>query len=855
MRLDKLISIVSIIICLYIFFAFLTLPSGVRIGLDPSWQYAISRAALNKLYFGKDIIFTYGPLGYLIQGAVIEKNFYPILIFRLTVELITFCVSIATIKIQKNNLNKFILSTSIFLAYLLGLFIDYKIIFALIMVLSWDNVINNKNIRIWALGLGLLSGLCLLIKFNMGVCILGITILILLSEVWKSFKAQSHISQSLCAFLDFIIAALTTSFLLLNPNLADNFRLVILCVFFAILLGIILWAIKTKILEKTSNFNISISNNAIYKKINFKNTFYLIYTFAIFITSFYTSPHLLNYLRGSLEISSGYSSAMSIVGSPWEVGFAIVGILIVLLVLIQLIRQSQKYLGLSLALAITLWMSFKHGYVRQDGHVYIFIESLLIISSISITKLNNKFKFFKNITLVYLGIIISIYCFASSPLVNSNANVGLKLFQYFKPINIINKVVALTKTENLRHNINTNSSLELAKVKLPEQILKLLNNQTVDILPWEISLAESNNLKWHPRPIFQSYAAYTKFLDKANFHSISSQPPIYIIYGFNAIDNRHPFFDEPSTFSYIVCNYKLSSKFNEVIKLHTSEVSNMFLLEKLGKNICLSSMEGEELTRKWNESTNISDSSHLVRASVKFNYSFLGKIYKTIFRAPPVKIDILFKNSSSHSFRIIPENSENGIIISHLPLNDIQALSFFKGKWNQRVRSFKFSAVNPFLYKQDIQIKLDTYQVDPSIQIRDKSLDITNLKGIKFLQEPTEEYIGSLDSPEVSFEKGEEIYLHGWTVSKVNPQQPVSILVTYSDANIPLAMTKTSWDRYDVGEFYKNPNYNQSGWSISLDSDNLPKDTPIIKIWIYDPVNKTARRFKEQQDLKLNYIQ
>ncbi|MBD2488091.1 hypothetical protein [Aulosira sp. FACHB-615] len=852
MKSERLIRIASIIICIYIFLAFLNLPSGIRIGLDPSWQYAISRAALNKLYFGKDIIFTYGPLGYLIHGAVLEKNFYPILIFRIAVELITFCVSLATVKIQKSNLDKCLLSTSIFLAYLFGLSIDYKIIFAFIMVLSWNNIINKNNIRICALGLGSLSGLCLLTKFNIGVCTLGITILILLSEVWKSFKVQSYLSQSLFAVLDAIIAALTVSLLLLNPNLAGNFRLLTVCVFSATFLGILSWLFQTKVIYKINQSHLS--EKVIYKKIDFKNTFYLTYTLGIFITSIYISPQLLDYFRGSFEISSGYSSAMSIVGSAWEVGFAIVGILIILILLIQIIRQSQEYLGLSLALAFTLWMSFKHGYVRQDGHVYIFIQSFLIIAAISITKLSNKFKTFRKITLIYSGIIISIYCFATSPFGNSNANIGVKIVNDFKPINVINKVLALTKTENLRHNINTNSSLELAKVKFSEELLQVINNQTVDIIPWEISLVESNNLKWKSRPIFQSYSAYTKFLDTANFNSISSQTPSYIIYGFNTIDNRHPFFDEPSTFSYIACNYKLSSKFNELISLNTSEVSNLLLLEKRDKNICLSSVESQELTIKWNESTNISDSSHLVRASVKFNYSFLGKIYKMIFRSPPVKIDILFKNASSHSFRIIPENSENGIIISHLPLNDIQALSFFKGKWNQRVRSFKFSAVNPFLYKKNIQIKMDTYQVDPSIQIKDKSLDITNLKGIKFLQEPTEEYIGSLDSPEVSFKRGEEIYLYGWIVSKSNPQQAVSILITYSDANIPLAMTKTSWDRYDVGEFYKNPNYNQSGWSISLDSDNIPKDNHVVKIWIYDPVNKVARRFQNQQDLKLNYL-
>src|SRR4051794_27622935 len=36
-----------------------------RAGLDPSWQIALHMAASDRLTYGRDVVFTYGPLGFL----------------------------------------------------------------------------------------------------------------------------------------------------------------------------------------------------------------------------------------------------------------------------------------------------------------------------------------------------------------------------------------------------------------------------------------------------------------------------------------------------------------------------------------------------------------------------------------------------------------------------------------------------------------------------------------------------------------------------------------------------------------------------------------------------------------------
>ncbi|PSM46497.1 hypothetical protein C7Y66_24790, partial [Chroococcidiopsis sp. CCALA 051] len=80
--------------------------------LELSWQYAISRAAVDKLIFGKDIIFTYGPLGYLVHGAALEQNFITVTKFRFIVYLILFVAASLKIAKLKTKLQKLVIFSS-----------------------------------------------------------------------------------------------------------------------------------------------------------------------------------------------------------------------------------------------------------------------------------------------------------------------------------------------------------------------------------------------------------------------------------------------------------------------------------------------------------------------------------------------------------------------------------------------------------------------------------------------------------------------------------------------------------------------------------------------------------------------
>jgi hypothetical protein len=62
--------LLSLAMCLSLPATFTVLPD---MGLDPSWQISLQLAAIQDKDFGREFVFTYGPLGYLLIHAAVNK--------------------------------------------------------------------------------------------------------------------------------------------------------------------------------------------------------------------------------------------------------------------------------------------------------------------------------------------------------------------------------------------------------------------------------------------------------------------------------------------------------------------------------------------------------------------------------------------------------------------------------------------------------------------------------------------------------------------------------------------------------------------------------------------------------------
>src|SRR3990172_4967501 len=47
-------------------------------GLDPSWRIGLNMAMMKNFQFGRDIVFTSGPLGYIVQPTFVDFTLWAI---------------------------------------------------------------------------------------------------------------------------------------------------------------------------------------------------------------------------------------------------------------------------------------------------------------------------------------------------------------------------------------------------------------------------------------------------------------------------------------------------------------------------------------------------------------------------------------------------------------------------------------------------------------------------------------------------------------------------------------------------------------------------------------------------------
>ncbi len=106
----------------------------------------------------------------------------------------------------------------------------------------------------------------------------------------------------------------------------------------------------------------------------------------------------------------------------------------------------------------------------------------------------------------------------------------------------------------------------------------MIGNESVDIIPSEISYIYANALTYNPRPVIQSYTAYTGYLDGLNrIKYMSDSAPTFILFSAEAIDRRYAFFDEPQTKRAILQNY-------EVVSSANLDDSKMILLKRRARS-------------------------------------------------------------------------------------------------------------------------------------------------------------------------------------------------------------------------------------------------------------------------------
>lgn len=255
-------------------------------------------------------------------------------------------------------------------------------------------------------------------------------------------------------------------------------------------------------------------------------------------------PDMARYVRAGIEISSGYTAALSEAGTEGLTAAVAIGAVYALLAAaLWLTRQPSA--ALAIAGLGPLFLVFKHSFVRPSGHVEIYFRfvPLLVGLVLLFTRFDRRRWWVVAAPLALLALLW--YPRSGWP------------EDYFRT----GAMTALLRPGEMRTALAVQSAGGLAAQRLPAALVERIGKATVTVLPWEASYAAANPINYRPLPVFQIYAASTAYLDAWNAETVEDRgrAPAWVLLEWSAIDGRHPLLDMPATTLALYRHYDFDS--------------------------------------------------------------------------------------------------------------------------------------------------------------------------------------------------------------------------------------------------------------------------------------------------------
>lgn len=245
---------------------------------------------------------------------------------------------------------------------------------------------------------------------------------------------------------------------------------------------------------------------------------------------------LIPYAFNSLEISSGYQASMGLPTPEGQLTKALVVMAgIAGYVLWHLWSQTDRLRALArlLILAAFLFLNWKHGFVRADGHMLGFFYCALIpvVAFPVLFREELRARWIPRLCLLVAGVA----CIAGMRgTFSSNIDYALSIANEKLTANV-GKFLDLDRTRGDLEGAVDHWEREAELEKSAQRI----GESSVDVLGFEQAVALYNHFNYTPRPTFQSYSVYTPKLAAANAEWIAGEDAAdFLLLKLQTIDER-----------------------------------------------------------------------------------------------------------------------------------------------------------------------------------------------------------------------------------------------------------------------------------------------------------------------------
>lgn len=594
----------QILLVVSLWLSLIKLPGPPLVSLDASWQMVIGYGASQGLQHGVDIVFTYGPLGYLLTSTYMGAHFSYYLCWQI---IGNFLIALALYRFGREL---FGWRRALYYGYLFlygsiyadAMQMNFIAIFSLLLMRS------AYRTKTWLCAVGMAYAIFSLMKFtNLLLCLFSLALLLGYYLLIRARREAVWLAGSFClAFVGF-------------------------------------WLLHHQHLTALPDF-------------------------------FYHG----------LQVSLGYVEAMAVYETPLMRALGVTALIsIIAYAGLYIIGQRDRVAALvtALLLGAVIFMNWKHGFVRADGHVIAhFVMCLLVVCAYpALTDDRGTFRNGKGVFLTLAGLcsLTGIGLVSLPAVTQAPGGWNERLHQ---------TVSALLDPSAYQRSLDAKLQQLATQVDQPN-LRNFIGQATVDHLGGDQAYTLLNRFNYTPRPAIQGYTAYTEVLNRLDesFYR-SERGPAFVIQRFRSIDERFPTLDDSLTLRLLLQNYD-----------YVMEEGGLLLWERPEKlNLPDPSTEQVLLSRtlKFGEKLALPDTgSQPIWAVIKVQPNLMGSLRKFFYKAPLVYITTTDQDGSSHRFQLIRAIAATGFILNPFFQTGDDLINFQRGQFQRRITEFSIETM------------------------------------------------------------------------------------------------------------------------------------------------------------------
>lgn len=364
---------------------------------------------------------------------------------------------------------------------------------------------------------------------------------------------------------------------------------------------------------------------------------------------------LPRFFLAQAQVAAGYGQAMSSGDALLPPAlFLAAAVPLAIAVKRELQPPTVGKCAIATGLAVTLFLAFKEGFVREDDwHVLIAAETLLILPW---CWPSDGPGMWRKLHAGMAGLTVLVFIVEFPYALDLRAKTAQ--FEQLLHCSDRGPVVCPIRADWLRHTYD----LSLARIRAQEPLPEVQG--TVDVYTVNQALAFANGYRWDPRPVMQSYSAYTPALAGMNVaHLIGAKAPDDIFFALEPTDGRLPSLVDGPSWPILLTRYSVGWL---GIPAAPSAVPPIALLQRKpdAQAIAIAGMPLLEGTASLGQKVALPQSDDVLFAKIDIRPNAYGRFEEVLFRASVLYINLLFPGGRLERYRFVPGAARSGFIIA-----------------------------------------------------------------------------------------------------------------------------------------------------------------------------------------------